>query len=137
MWGADKSQTLADCIMVLGGGGGGVVRLGLGLCKLEGLRLEVSLEVSAWVCLRLLVSWALMASWYLRYLSCRVDILSAPELDSSTCAMFRECVDLAEGMFGSGANGRVLVGLELFRFKLPILSTNEKSGPPCFNIPFA
>ena len=71
MAGTDKSQTLADWIMLLGGAGGGDRIPDLTLEMLEGLGLIESLDISVGVGggLLLLASWALMASWYLLYLS--------------------------------------------------------------------
>ena len=69
MLGAVRSQTLADCIMLRMGGGGGDVRL----CRcivFTGLGLQLSLVVSTEGGLRRVASCARIASWYLRYLSC-------------------------------------------------------------------
>lgn len=62
MCGEDKSQTLADCIIDLGGGGGGTGGVSFGLPTLRGLGLNGSLAMSDVVCLLLFASCALMAS---------------------------------------------------------------------------
>ena len=63
MCGDDKSQTLADCIIDLGGGGGGGTGgVSFGLPTLNGLAFSVSLEMSEGGCLLLFASCALIAS---------------------------------------------------------------------------
>lgn len=62
MCGDDKSQTLADCIIDLGGGGGGTEGVSFGLPTLSGLVFNVSLDISEGGCLLLLTSCALIAS---------------------------------------------------------------------------
>lgn len=63
MCGAERSHTLVDCIIDLGGGGGGKGGVALELPMLTGLGLAVSLdEASDGVRLRRFASWALIAS---------------------------------------------------------------------------
>ena len=58
----DRSQTLVDCIIDLGGGGGGTGGVSFGLPILNGLAFSVSLEISDGGCLLLFASCALIAS---------------------------------------------------------------------------
>lgn len=125
--GEDKSQTLADCIIDLGGGGGGTGGAGLGLPILSGLEFTGSLEMSPEVCLLLVASCARIASWYFLYLSCSVDILSVPGPAPSGAASFADCM-VFDTVFVSRVADSGLLGS--VRFKLPTLSIKERFVGP-------
>ena len=72
---ADRSQTLADWTIFLAGKDDEDIKMCPEFSMPIDLQLNVSLDVSEDGGLRLFESWALIASWYLRYLSCEFDQL--------------------------------------------------------------
>lgn len=159
-----KSQTLLDCIKPLVGNGEAMLPWGLDITIDLGLMVSLTGVIlpSIDVCLRLVISWARIASWYFRYRSwtknklsdspvitlwihkctyftCRVVILSIPAIDWNSLP-FASVMKFGMFLVSSnwdlgveGIDGSGRTGEVETLLKVPFLLLEVKNPPALFD----